>query len=146
MIKVTLFLVPLAALAGCASTREERVAEVQGELPQLVASCNDAFQDGSKLGLGIVTISEGIEACDRLARAQSLGLVRPVTAELYRRYHAEQARAGSHITDREAADRAARAFGPWGPSGTQVPGFSTAMQDAAATFPGPAPPGFTVPR
>ena len=148
MLKVTVFLVAGAALAGCASTREERVTAIQAELPQLVTACDGAFQDGRKLGLGIVTISQGIEACDRLAQARSLDLVRPVTAELYRRYSAGEARTGSHIKDREAANRAAQAFGPWGPSGMRQPAevANTAMQDALATFPGPAPPAFTIPR
>src|SRR5215467_143465 len=116
MLKVTSFLIAATALAGCASTREERVAAIQAELPQLVDACNGAFQDGRKLGLGIVTVSEGIEACGRLADARSLDLVRPVTAELYRRYRAEErTRTGSHMQD-EAA-RATQAFGPW-PAGT----------------------------
>jgi hypothetical protein len=146
MLKVTLFLLA-AALVGCA-THQERVDAVQAELPQLVTACDGAFQDGRKLGLGIVTINQGIEACDRLAHARSLGLVRPVTAELYRRYGAGEARTGSHIKDLAAADRAAQAFGPWSPSGTRDPAevAKTAMQDALATFPGQSPPGFTIPR
>ena len=149
MLKLTLFLVAVATLAGCASTGAEHSAGIEAELPQLVDACNGAFQDGRKVGLGIVTISDGIEACDRLAHAKSLDLVRPVTAELYRRYVAdERARTGSHINDREAAERAAKSFGPWHASGSREPGevANTALQDALATFPGPAPPAFTVPR
>ncbi len=145
MVKVTLFLVAAAVLAGCASTREKSAAAIQGELPQLVTACDGAFQDGRKLGLGIVTISEGIDACDRLAHARSLDLVRPVTAELYRRYLAEErTRTGSHIKDREAADRAARSFGPWPAPVTPSPAEAarTSIQDALATFPGSPPPGF----
>ena len=73
-------------LVGCASTREERVAAIQSELPQLVTACNGAFRDGSSMGLGIVAIDQGIEACDRLAFARSLDEVRPATAELYQHY------------------------------------------------------------
>ena len=83
MMKFTLFLA--AALAGCA-THQERIAAIQAELPQLITACNGAFRDGSSLGLGIVPVTQGIEACDRLAFAGSLDQVRPVTAELYKRY------------------------------------------------------------
>ena len=86
MMIVTLFLVGAATLVGCASTRQERVAAIQADLPQLVTACNGAFRDGSSLGLGIVTIEQGIEACDRLAFAGSLDQVRPATAELYQGY------------------------------------------------------------
>ena len=133
MLKLTLFLVAAAALAGCASTRERSAAVIQAELPQL----------------GIVTISDGIDACDRLAHARSLDLVRPVTVELYRRYlAAERTRTGSHISDREAADRAARSFGTSPAAGMRDPAevAKTGMQDALATFPGAAPPAFTIPR
>jgi len=80
-----------AALAGCASTRDESAAAIQAELPQLVAACNGAFRDGSEKGLETVTIriaviTEGLDACDRLARAGSLDHVRPATAEIYQRY------------------------------------------------------------
>jgi len=93
MLKVTLFLVAAAALVGCASTHEQRVAAIQAELPQLVAACNDAFQGGSKVGL-VVRSSQGIEACDRLAFAGSLDQVRPATAEAYQSYR-ETLRGGS---------------------------------------------------
>ncbi len=113
------------ALAGCASTREERVAAMQAELPQLVPACNGAFRDGSQLGLGIVVINQGIDACDRLVQGRSLGLVRPTTAELYQRY-------------RVTRNRAAQTAGQWpdepawrDPAG----GFQTAVQNAVATFP-----------
>jgi hypothetical protein len=149
MLKLTLFLVAAAALAGCASARERSAAVIQAELPQLVIACDGAFQDGRKLGLGIVTISDGIDACDRLAHARSLDLVRPVTVELYRRYlAAERTRTGSHISDREAADRAARSLGTSPAPGMRDPAevAKTGMQDALATFPGAAPPAFTIPR
>jgi len=80
-----------AALAGCASTREESAAAIQAELPRLVAACNGAFRDGSVKGQETVTvriavITEGLDACDRLARAGSLDQVRPATAEIYQHY------------------------------------------------------------
>jgi hypothetical protein len=88
--KVSLLLIA-AALAACASTPQESAAAIQAELPRLVASCNAAFRDGSEKGLETVTIriavmTEGLDACDRLARAGSLDQVRPATAEIYRRY------------------------------------------------------------
>src|SRR5262249_13914708 len=90
MSKALLLLLLAAALAGCASTREESAA-IQAELPQLVAAWNGAFGAGSKKGLETVTIriaviTEGLDACDRLARAGSLDHVRPATAEIYQRY------------------------------------------------------------
>ena len=140
MLKVTLFVVAGAALAGCASTREKAAAEIQPELPQLVAACDGAFQNGSNVGLGIVVVSEGIDACDRLAHARSLGLVHPVTAELYKRYRVTRSY--------HAVNNAGAGFGPWPASGTREPGevANTSIQDAAATFPGTIPPAFTVPR
>ena len=84
MSKVTPFVLATAVLAGCASTREERLAAIQAELPKLVTACNGAFGDGSEL------VPIGIEACDRLARARSLDLADPAAAELYRRYSAEK--------------------------------------------------------
>jgi len=84
MSKITLLFI-VVALAGCA-TRQERVAAIQAELPQLVTACNGAFRDGRSLGRGIVTVREGIEACDRLAFAGSLDQVRPATAEVYEHY------------------------------------------------------------
>ena len=89
MLKVTLFLIAAATLVGCASTRRESAAAIQAELPQLVDACNGAFQDGSKSGLSVVVNPEGIDACNRLNQGQSLGLVRPTTAEWYRRYSEE---------------------------------------------------------
>jgi len=138
--KATLFLVGAAALAGCASTRDKALAEIQPELPQLVAACDGAFQNGSNVGLGIVVVSEGIDACDRLAHARSLDLVHPVTADLYKRYRATRSY--------HAANSGAAAVGQWPVSGTREPGevANTSIQDAAATFPGNIPPTFTVPR
>ena len=90
MLKVTLFLVAAATFVGCASTREKTAAEIQSELPQLVAACNGAFRDGREQGLGIVPVSQGIEACDRLALGSALDHVNPATADLYRRYSADR--------------------------------------------------------
>ncbi len=130
MLKVTLFLVVAAALAGCA-TYQQRVAAVQAELPQLVDACNGAFRDGSQLGLGIVVLNQGIEACDRLAFGQSLGFVRPATAELYRRYRT------TRNGNSDMANRAADAAWPNAPiqrDPSEV--FQTSVQNALATFPG----------
>jgi len=86
MLKVTLFLVAAATLVGCASTRRESAAAIQGELPQLVDACNGAFRDGRGQGLGIVAIPHGLDACNRLALGGSLDRVRPATADYYQRY------------------------------------------------------------
>jgi hypothetical protein len=90
VLKVSLFLLA-AALAACASTPHESAAAIQAELPQLVKACNGAFRDGSAQGLETVTIriavmTDGLDACDRLASAGSLDQVRPATAEIFRRY------------------------------------------------------------
>jgi len=90
MLKLSLFLIA-AALAGCAGTSERSAAATQADLPKLVAACNGAFRDGSRKGSETVTIriavvTEGLEACDRLAAAGSLDQVRPATAEIYQRY------------------------------------------------------------
>jgi hypothetical protein len=92
MFKVSLVLVAVA-LAACASTREGSTGATQADLPRLVAACNGAFRDGSRKGADTVTIriavvTEGLEACDRLASAGSLDQVRPATAEIYQRYRA----------------------------------------------------------
>ena len=90
--KISLFLLA-SALAACASTREGPAPVTQAELPKLVTACNGAFRDGSEKGLETVTIriatmTEGLDACDRLALAGSLDHVRPATAEIYQRYRA----------------------------------------------------------
>jgi len=86
MFRVTLFLVAAAALVGCANTRRESAAAIQGELPQLIDACNGAFRDGREQGLGIVAIPQGLDACDRLALGNGLDRVRPATAAYYQRY------------------------------------------------------------
>jgi hypothetical protein len=92
MPKAALFLLAVA-LAACAATPRSPTAVTEAELPRLVAACNGAFRDGSEKGLETVTIriatvTEGLEACDRLALAGSLDQVRPATAEIYQRYRA----------------------------------------------------------
>jgi hypothetical protein len=106
MVKVTLFLVAAATLVGCASTRRETAAAIQRELPQLVDACNGAFRDGREQGLGIVALSQGIDACDRLALARSLDLVRPATAELYKSYRADKTyRAANRAAEADARSK-----------------------------------------
>jgi hypothetical protein len=90
LLKLTLLIVA-AALVGCASTREESAAVLQRELPRLVTACNTAFADGIQFGFGIVAISEGIDACDRLAKERSLSLIDPAAVDLYERYRVERA-------------------------------------------------------
>ena len=141
MLKVALFLLA-AALAACVTQRDERVAAIQAELPQLVDACNGAFRDGSPIGLGIVVISQGIDACDRLAQGRSLALVRPTTAELYQRYRVTR--------DYHAAERARVAVSALPQSSQTSPDPAGAalvsIQNALATFPGAPPPGFPFPR
>jgi hypothetical protein len=130
MLKVALFLFAAATVVGCASTREERVAAIQAELPQLVDACNGAFEDGSKLGLGMVVINQGIDACDRLAYGRSLSLVRPATAELYQRYRVTR--------NYHAANRAAQVAGQWPDAPAwrdPVDAANAAIHDARAAFP-----------
>ena len=86
MQKSTLFIVVLV-LAGCASTREESAIAFQQQLPQLVADCNLAFRDGTQFSVGIVAVSEGIDACDRLAKERSLSLADPVAVNSYQSYN-----------------------------------------------------------
>jgi hypothetical protein len=71
-------------LAGCAGTRQERAAEFQHELPQLVADCNEWMQVGPRLD-GPTIRHEGYKACRRLAGKKSLGLADPAAASAYMR-------------------------------------------------------------
>ena len=114
MSKFSLFLFA-AALAGCAGTRGGSATAAQADLPKLVALCNGAFRDGSRKGSDTVTfrigvITEGLEACDRLALAGSLDQVRPATAEIYQRYRAAMntcAANNAHISALGGTNRAA---------------------------------------
>lgn len=114
MLRLPLFLLA-AALAGCASTREGSAGATQADLPRLVAACNGAFRDGSRKGSDTVTVriavmTEGLEACDRLALAGSLDQVRPATAEIYQRYRTAMntcAANNAHISALGGTNRAA---------------------------------------
>jgi hypothetical protein len=72
-------LVLAVTLAGCASTRQERAAAFQRELPELVAACNGWIDPNSLHD----ERSDGFEACSRLAVKKSLGLADPVAASAY---------------------------------------------------------------
>jgi hypothetical protein len=74
-------------LVACANTRQERAAAFQREAPQLVASCNEAFN-----GAGPRT---GFAACRRLAANNSLDLVDPAAASAYVRLNAMADAGGS---------------------------------------------------
>jgi hypothetical protein len=80
MRKITLVAVAVA-LAGCASTRQERAAAFRQELPQLVTACN-GWADPR---LDAATRREGLRACDRLSVRKSLTLADPATVSLYQR-------------------------------------------------------------
>jgi hypothetical protein len=98
MLKGTLFVIALA-LAGCASTREQSAIEFQQQLPQLVTDCNTAFRDGAKFGVAVVAISEGIDACDRLAKERSLSLAETAAVDSYQRYKRSRALRAMRDTD-----------------------------------------------
>jgi hypothetical protein len=70
----------LLTLGGCASTRQERAAAFQQELPQLVTACNAAF---SYVG---GPPDRDINACTQLSVRKSLGLTDPATVRAYQRY------------------------------------------------------------
>ena len=89
MPKIALLVIAVT-LSGCASTREESALAFQQQLPQLVADCNLAFRDGTQFGVGIVAVSQGIDACDRLAKERSLSLADPVAVDSYQGYRAAQ--------------------------------------------------------
>jgi hypothetical protein len=76
MLEMVLLIIAVT-LAGSASTREERAAAFQRELPQLVAACNKAFS-----GVGPRT-RDGVKACDRLAAKKSLAVADPATVRAY---------------------------------------------------------------
>ena len=77
-------LVIAAALAGCAGIRQEKAAEFQQELPELVASYNGWIQVDSRLD-GPTVRHDGYQACRRLAGKKSLSLADPAAASMYRR-------------------------------------------------------------
>jgi hypothetical protein len=112
MLKIALVIV-VFALAGCASTREERVAAFQQELPQLVAACNGWMQ--SDVSDGRVVRGDGLKGCSRLRDENSLRLADPAAVSAYMRY-----------TQGPRSNEAAAAAG--GPVGV-----------AMTTDPGPAP-------
>jgi hypothetical protein len=98
MRKIALVIVTVT-LSACASTREESAIAFQQQLPQLVADCNTAFRDGTKFGVGIVAISEGIDACDRLAKERSLSLVDATAIDSYQSYKHSRALSAVRDTD-----------------------------------------------
>ena len=71
-------------LAGCASTQQERAAEFQRELPQIVAACNGWIQVDPRLD-GPTTRHDGWKACRRLAGTNNLGLVHSAARTEYLR-------------------------------------------------------------
>ena len=81
MARIALFIIT-AALAGCAGTRQERAAEFQRELPQLVAACNGWIQVDPRLD-GPPIRHDGYKACRRLAGKKRLNLADPAAASAY---------------------------------------------------------------
>jgi hypothetical protein len=76
------FLIIGVTLAGCASTRQERAAEFQRELPQLVAECNGWVHMDPRLD-GPTIRHDGFKACRRLSANDRLALVDPAIASAY---------------------------------------------------------------
>ena len=122
-------------LSGCASTREESALAFQQQLPQLVADCNLAFRDGTQFGVGIVAVSEGIEACDRLAKERSLGLANPAAVNSYQGYRYSRARQDANCTYMASST---------GCAPPQPPNFASALQQPT-TWPELPPGPATVP-
>jgi hypothetical protein len=75
-------------LAGCASTRQERAAAFQQELPQLVVACNGWIQADPRLD-GPTIRRDGLAACNRLAVKKSLNLADPAAVSAYQNYKNE---------------------------------------------------------
>lgn len=80
MRKLTLLVVAVV-LAGCASTRAERAAAFQQELPQLVEACNGWLDPR----LDATSRRDGFNACERLSVKRSLTLADPATVQAYQR-------------------------------------------------------------
>jgi len=115
-------LVVALCLAGCASTREESASAFQQQVPQLVADCNLAFRDGTRFGVGIVAVSEGINACDRLARERSLSLADPVAVNSYQSYNLSR------------AQRAASCYPGSGSTCAPLASYTPALQQPTTPF------------
>jgi len=81
MRKIALLIIA-GTLAGCATTRQERAAEFQQKLPQLVAACNEWIRVDPRLD-GPTIRRDGLKACDRLAAKRRLGLVDSAIARAY---------------------------------------------------------------
>jgi hypothetical protein len=82
MLKLGL-LVMAVTLVGCASTRQERAAAFQRELPQLLAACNGWARAEPRLDGP--SRRDGLKACDRLSVRNSLVLADPATVSAYHR-------------------------------------------------------------
>lgn len=87
MLKIASLIIAVT-LAGCASTRQERAAAFQQELPQLVVACNGWIQADPRLD-GTTSRRDGLAACNRLAVRKSLNLADPATVSAYQRHKSE---------------------------------------------------------
>ena len=85
-------LVIAVALSGCAGTRQERAAEFQRELPQLVAACNSFSEE-----IGRLERRDAFDACRRLAVRDSLELADLATVRAYVRSAGQRATGESRI-------------------------------------------------
>jgi hypothetical protein len=99
------FIVAAVTLVGCASTREERAAAFEEELPQLVAACNGWRQ--SDVAVGQVVRGQGLNACSRLRDENSLRFADPAAANAYMRYTQ-----GASPRNNDAAAAGAGAYQP----------------------------------
>ena len=134
MRKIALLIIAVA-LSGCASTRQERAAEFQRDLPQLVADCNTAFRDGTQFGVAIVAIREGIDACNRLAKERSLGLADPAAVNSYQSYRHSRARQDANCTYMASSTGCAPPQPPNFPSALQQPTTWPELPPGPATVP-----------
>jgi hypothetical protein len=109
MTKAIVVLAAATLFAGCASTREQRAAAFQHEVPHLVATCNASFGEGGP------RTREGKNACGRLANKKSLDLVDPTAARAYTSY--ANSRKGTGLSNAGSVRNS--------PSPIQNPGGST---------------------
>ena len=86
MLKVTLMLIVVATLAGCARFYENREAAFTQRLPQLVADCNEVFRGSDRPA----SWNDGVKACKQLSDKQRLGLVEPATVDAYAAYQSSR--------------------------------------------------------
>ncbi len=104
--RTIVLVITAAAIAGCASARQERAAQFQRELPQLVAACNDWVELDPALD-GPTIRRDGFRACKRLSVRGSLHLADSAAVSAYQRVTFEQA---AHQAARDSGQRASYTY------------------------------------